>query len=78
MLKFLLKKIVYGFLVLAGVVVVVFTLFNLLPVDPARLTMGQRADVESVEAINKERQSLKAERERLEAQLAAAINNFEL
>lgn len=31
-----------------------------------------------IEAINKERQSLKAERERLEAQLAAAINNFEL
>lgn len=31
-----------------------------------------------IEAINKERQSLKAERERLEAQLAAAINNFEI
>jgi peptide/nickel transport system permease protein len=37
-----------------GVIIVVFTLFNLLPADPARLTLGQRADVESVEAINKE------------------------
>lgn len=37
-----------------GIVVVVFFLFNVLPVDPARLTLGQRADVESVEAINKE------------------------
>lgn len=41
-------------MVLLGVVFVVFTLFNILPVDPARLTLGQRADVESVEAINKE------------------------
>lgn len=39
---------------MVGVVVMVFTLFNLLPADPARLTLGQRADVESIEAINKE------------------------
>jgi peptide/nickel transport system permease protein len=39
---------------LIGVVSVVFSLFNFLPVDPARLTLGQRADVESVEAIRKE------------------------
>ncbi len=37
-----------------GVTLVVFSLFNFLPVDPARLTLGQRADVESVEAIRKE------------------------
>lgn len=37
-----------------GVIIVVFSLFNLLPVDAARLTVGQRADVESVEAIRKE------------------------
>lgn len=54
MLKYLLSKLFYGFLVMLGVVIVVFTLFNLLPADPARLTLGQRADVESVEAINKE------------------------
>lgn len=54
MYKYILHKLLYGFLVLLGVILVVFTLFNILPVDPARLTLGQRADVESVEAINKE------------------------
>jgi len=54
MYKFILNKLFYGILVLIGVVFVVFALFNILPVDPARLTLGQRADVESVEAINKE------------------------
>lgn len=52
--KFILNKFAYGILVLLGVVFIVFALFNLLPVDPARLTLGQRADVASVEAINKE------------------------
>jgi peptide/nickel transport system permease protein len=54
LLKFVLKRLGYGILVLIGVVSVVFSLFNFLPVDPARLTLGQRADVESVEAIRKE------------------------
>jgi peptide/nickel transport system permease protein len=54
LIKFLTQKIFYGALVLLGVIFVVFFLFNILPVDPARLTLGQRADVESVEAINKE------------------------
>lgn len=54
MVQFILKRLGYGILVMFGVVGVVFAMFNLLPVDPARLTMGQRADVESVEAINKE------------------------
>jgi len=34
--------------------VLVFVLFMILPTDPARLTLGQRADVASVEAIQKE------------------------
>jgi peptide/nickel transport system permease protein len=54
MSKFILNKFFYGVLVLIGVIFVIFALFNILPVDPARLTLGQRADVESVEAINKE------------------------
>lgn len=54
MYKFILNKFFYGILVLIGVIFVIFALFNILPVDPARLTLGQRADVESVEAINKE------------------------
>jgi len=44
----------YGFLVLAGVVTVVFLLFNVLPGDPARMLMGQRADAESLRIIQKD------------------------
>ena len=44
----------YGFLVLAGVVIIVFFLSYVLPGDPVRLTLGQRADVASIEAVNKE------------------------
>ncbi|HMV14710.1 MAG TPA: ABC transporter permease [Chitinophagales bacterium] len=54
MSTFIFNKLFYGLLVLLGVVFVIFGLFNILPVDPARLTLGQRADIESVEAINKE------------------------
>jgi len=54
MLRFLLKRIIYGILVLFGVITVVFLLFNVLPGDPARMMLGQRADMASVEAINKD------------------------
>lgn len=54
MLKYLFQKIGYGLAVLLGVVVVVFFLFNILPADPARMTQGQRSDVQSLEAVRKE------------------------
>lgn len=54
MIRLLLKKTGYGLLVLFGVVVLVFLLFNVLPGDPARLTLGQRADVTSLENVRKE------------------------
>lgn len=54
MLKFILKRFFYGFLVLIGVVTIVFLLFNVLPGDPARMMLGQRADVASIETINKD------------------------
>jgi peptide/nickel transport system permease protein len=44
----------YGFLVLLGVVGLVFILFNVLPGDPARMMLGQRADVSSIETINRD------------------------
>lgn len=50
MIQYILKKLIYGFFVLIGVIVIVFFLFKFMP-DPARLTMGQRADVASIEAI---------------------------
>ncbi|HSH66104.1 MAG TPA: ABC transporter permease, partial [Bacteroidia bacterium] len=54
MIQFILKRLMYGFLVLIGVTTIVFLLFNVLPGDPARMMLGQRADIASVEAINKD------------------------
>ena len=54
MIKFILRRLFYGFLVLWGVVTVVFFLFNVLPGDPARMLLGQRSDISSVEAIKKD------------------------
>jgi peptide/nickel transport system permease protein len=52
MFSFIIKRLFYGFLVLLGVVTVVFYLFNVLPGDPTRMMLGQRADSASVAAIN--------------------------
>lgn len=49
MLRFLARRIRYSLLVLLGVVTLVFFLFNVLPADPARLVMGQRTDLASLE-----------------------------
>lgn len=54
MISYILRKIGYGLAVMLGVVVVVFFLFNVLPVDPARMTQGQRSDVQSLQAVRKE------------------------
>lgn len=54
MIQFITKRVLYGFLVLAGVITVVFLLFNVLPGDPARMLMGQRADEESLKIIQKD------------------------
>lgn len=53
MINYIIRRLAYGVLVLLGVVVIVFWLFNGLG-DPARLTLGQRADVATIEAVNKE------------------------
>lgn len=53
MATFVLKKIAYGLLVLAGVVVLVFVLFQGFG-DPARLVMGQTGDATTRENIRKE------------------------
>jgi len=53
-LRFLAKRIRYSILVLLGVVTLVFFLFNVLPGDPARLTMGQRSDLQSLENVRRE------------------------
>jgi peptide/nickel transport system permease protein len=48
MIRFLLSKLAYGLLVLLGVVVVVFFLFNLSPGDPVRNLVGENASEEVV------------------------------
>ncbi|MFK5857306.1 MAG: ABC transporter permease [Bacteroidota bacterium] len=54
MIKFILRRLFYGILVLWGVVTIIFFLFNVLPGDPARMLLGQRSDISSVEAIKKD------------------------
>lgn len=54
MLRFVVKRLLYGLLVLLGVVTLVFFLFNILPGDPARMMLGQRADAESIAIINRD------------------------
>lgn len=54
MSSFIIKRLFYGLLVLFGVITLVFVLFNVLPGDPARMMLGQRADIATVEAINKD------------------------
>ncbi len=54
MIKFVLKKIGYGVIVLFGVVTTIFFLFNVLPGDPAAVMLGQHASKDAVEAIHRD------------------------
>ncbi|MGC9343759.1 MAG: ABC transporter permease, partial [Bacteroidales bacterium] len=54
MLSRIANKVLYSFLVIWGVVTVIFILFNILPGDPARMMLGQRADMQTVEFIREE------------------------
>lgn len=53
MIRYFTKRVLYGLLVMLGVVVVVFFLFQGFG-DPSRLIMGQRADAATQENIRKE------------------------
>lgn len=54
MLSFIIRRLLYGALVLLGVVSLVFFIFNVLPGDPARMMLGQRADQEAIDDIREE------------------------
>lgn len=54
MIKYIINKIFYGFLVLLGVVVIVFFIFHALPGDPTTMLQGQRTDISTKEAIVKD------------------------
>ncbi|MBQ8222326.1 MAG: ABC transporter permease [Bacteroidales bacterium] len=54
MTSYIIRKILYGLAVLWGVVTLVFFLFNIVPGDPVRMMLGQRADESDVQAIREE------------------------
>lgn len=54
MLSYIVRKILYGILVLWGVATLVFFLFTIVPGDPVRMMLGQRADEGDVQAIREE------------------------
>ena len=54
MANFLLKRFLYALLILWGVITVIFFLFNILPGDPAKMMLGQRSDISTIESIRKE------------------------
>ena len=47
--KYVLKKLFYGLLVMLSVITLLSSIIFLSPVDPVRLTFGQRADVKTIE-----------------------------
>lgn len=51
MIKYIVKKIFYGTLVLWGVLTLVFFLFQVMPGDPARMMLSQREDSKQLEII---------------------------
>lgn len=54
MARYIIKRLLYGLLVMFGVITLVFFLFTILPSDPAKMMMGQRSDLATEDAIRKE------------------------
>ncbi len=54
MTAYIIRNFLYTILILLGVVTVTFCLLYVVPGDPARIMLGQRADVASVEAVREE------------------------
>lgn len=54
MIHFLTKRFLYALLILWGVISLVFFLFNVLPGDPAKMMLGQRSDISTIETIRKD------------------------
>lgn len=54
MLYFILRRLAYGFLVIFGVIIIIFTLFFVLPSDPIGNILGGRGDAETRKMITNE------------------------
>ncbi len=53
MLSFLFRKVTYSFLVILGIITIIFILFNIIPADPAKMMLGDRDDAIQLEKIRK-------------------------
>jgi len=53
LLSFLFRKVTYSFLVILGIISIVFILFNIIPADPAKMMLGDRDDAVQLEKIRK-------------------------
>jgi len=54
MIQYIAKRLAYGIVVLILVTIIISSVIYLAPVDPERLTFGQRADIETMEAKRSE------------------------
>jgi peptide/nickel transport system permease protein len=54
MASYIIRKLLYSILILIGVITVTFSLMYVIPGDPARLMLGQRADIASIDAVRKQ------------------------
>ena len=54
MLTYIVRQVLYAVLIILGVMSVTFFIIRVLPGDPARLMMGQRTDLQSVETLRKQ------------------------
>ncbi|GHA66364.1 peptide/nickel transport system permease protein [Pontibacter akesuensis] len=54
LIGFILSRLGHGLLIMLGVLVAIFFLFNVLPGDPVALLAGQRSDLSTREAITKD------------------------
>lgn len=54
MATYIIRKLLYSILILIGVITVTFCLMYVIPGDPARLMLGQRADIASIDAVRKQ------------------------
>lgn len=54
MWTYIVRNLIYSVFIIIGVLTVTFCLLYIVPGDPARMMLGQRADVASVEAVREE------------------------
>lgn len=54
MISYIIRKLLYSILIIWGVVTATFAITSVLPGDPARMMLGQRGDITTIEALRKQ------------------------